>query len=117
MPQCVFRYHKGKLSVDEVARIGLSVRPLIAEAASTQVRFTMEDVEWIPEPYNDGASGVPEVAIEVRTLGFRDRKNKLDKAGALALREKITAVPGFPYVSPETLLLWIQWQDFDGAHV
>ena len=118
MPQCIIRYHEEYLSAEKVRRIGELVRPLVAVAASTdQVPLTAEDVEWIPEPYRPGASGVPDVAIELRTIGFRYRKNKLDREGALALREQIIAVPGFPYVNPTALLLWIQFYDPDGVHV
>ena len=117
MPQCIFRYHKDTLSAEEVSRIGHHIRPLVAAAASTErVPFTEKDIEWIPEPYNPGASGV-EVAIELRTIGFPERKKKLGRGGALALREKIIAVPGFPHVDPSTPILWIQWQDPDGLHI
>lgn len=123
MPQVIFKYDPAEVTAERLLQIGEVVRPLVADAASTdQAKFTKEDIEWDPQPYHPGAIGVPRVAIELRTIGFPERKLKLNKERVLKLKTDIfdlAAEGGYTLcgLQFEQALIWVQFIDPDGVHV
>ena len=132
MPQCIVRYWQRVGGLDfylddrmrftpyQIKELGVLIRPLIASACSAEegVQFTENDVEWLPTPHSNYAVGVPSFSIELRTIGFSERKAKLNREGTLDLKAKIA------HHLPQELergltgpWLWVQWIDPDGHHV
>jgi hypothetical protein len=119
MPQVIARYdHKVFETISQVRNLGFAIRRLVAEAASTErVPFTTKDIEWLPR-VNGNGSIAPDFAIEIRTIGFPDRKEKMNEAAMRKLKEEILALPEFPESCRDLpSLIWVQFTDPDGVHV
>ena len=109
MPLVVFRYRPEiRLSDEEIQLLGRAIRPLVAEAASTdEVHLTEDDVDWVPQRYEPGA--IASVSIEIRTIGYPARIAKLDPPTINRLRDQIVSLPRFPEVDSKKPLLWLQF--------
>lgn len=118
MPQVIFRFHKHQVLGKKVEGLGIKIRELVALATTTEQHpVTENDVEWIPQPYEYGAI-VPTASIEIRTIGYPDRKKRLSGQNVTDLKMSILCLkPSFPDVRPEDPLIWVQFIDPDGVHV
>ena len=120
MPQVIVRYDSKLIPQDELYGrnpIGSACRRLIAEAASTdEVPFTIHDIEWITQPHGPG-SIAPQIAIEIRTIGYPERKAKLNKERLEELKKDMLAAGLEKYTASEAPLIWVQFIDAEGAHV
>lgn len=99
--------------------IGPTICKLVAEAASTdKVALTEKDVDFIPQKLEPG-SICPNIAIELRTIGFPERKKMMDETRMRKLVGHISNIPGWPSkaVSGHDPILWVQFIDPDGVHV
>jgi hypothetical protein len=118
VPQIIFR-HPG-LDVWTLAAIGHDLRKLVAEAASTPaLTFDPEkDIDFLPVRLEEG-SMCPQLAIEIRTIGFPERKAKMDRGCILALKEAVLQISQFPadLLKENEGLIWVQFVDPDGVHV
>ena len=118
MPQIIVRYSPALLTTIELSNLALPVRVLVAEVASTpKVPFTKSDIEWIPQSYENGTLA-PVLALEIRTIGFPERKAKMNREAMQELKKKIMELEDFPE-SCRSLnsLIWVQFMDPDGVHV
>lgn len=91
--------------------------PIVAEAASTDaVTLGAQDFEWIHQPVGAGFIA-PVVSIELRTIGFPERKTKLNEEEVLRLKQQFLLKGLGDFVSGQELLIWVQFLDPDGVHV
>ncbi len=125
MPQIIVRYNGraigGQNPSYTIKQLSEDIIPLIAEAASTEwVPFTSKDIEWIPTPLDEYAIA-PDLSLEIRTIGYPERKIKMNREAMLSLKKKIMATKGFHImfstVQPTDPLIWVQFMDPDGVHV
>ena len=118
MPQVIVRYRPSAVSSSAIHGIRDDVRMLVAEAASTEgVKLDLSDVDWVPQAYEPAAMA-PNLAIEIRTIGFPERKAKMNRSTILDLKKRIMELPDFPSSCRRLeLLIWVQFTDPDGVHV
>ena len=95
-----------------------TIRRLVAEAASTDgMQLTINEIDFHHEEISVW-SVAPDVSIEIETIGFPKRKEKLGQIPvAQKLKEDILAIPGFPTIDPQAPLIWIKFWDPAGPHV
>lgn len=118
MPQIIFR-HPG-LDIWTLITIANDLRPLVAEAASTPgvILDPQKDIDFLPIRLEDGFM-CAQLAIEIRTIGFPERKAKMGRESIAVLKETILALPNFPadLLKEGEGLIWVQFMDPDGVHV
>jgi hypothetical protein len=118
MPQIIVRHDPMFITVEALEAAAKYIRPLVAEAASTErVTFTENDIEWLPQPHHPGTIGAQDIALEIRTIGFPERKEKLNKAGVMELKKKIIEAGFWKHASMDAPLIWMQFIDEAGVHV
>lgn len=95
-----------------------SIRQLVAQAASTDdVQLTKNDIDFYYQEVSV-LCVAPDVSIEIETIGFPSRKEKIGRAAVVQkLKEDILNLPGFPNIDPNTPLIWIKFWDPAGPHV
>lgn len=94
-----------------------SIRRLVAEAASTDVPLTIDDIDFYPQEVSAWAKA-PDVSIEIEVIGYPNRKEKLGQREVVQkLKKDILAIEGFPAIDPQAPLLWIKFWDVAGPHV
>ena len=97
------------------------VREWVAELASTDdVKLSIDDVDFIPEPYPPGTATASPVAFEIEAIGFPTRKKKITSEARFTLKGKIidglSRIPGCPPIKVELPLIWLKYIDPDGDH-
>lgn len=95
-----------------------TIRRLVAEAASTDdVQLTVNEIDFYYQEVSVWSTA-PDVVIEIETIGYLKRKEKLGQIPvAQKLKEDILAIPGFPSIDALTPFLWIKFWDPAGPHV
>lgn len=117
MPQLIVRYSPDHITPKRLREIGLKILPLVAAATSTDsVTLTDKDIEWILMP-NGSGSIAPPVSIELRTIGFPERKKKLDQEEVITLKYAMLDAGLRKFVRKGDPLIWVQFLDPDGVHV
>jgi len=115
MPQVICRHHR---NVVLIFTFGENIRQLVAQATTTEEHpVTVGDVDWILQ--QDGMGSICSgFALEIRLIGFQDRKKKLGEADVLKLKEQIGLLPNFPTdVNRTDPFIWIQFSDPDDVYV
>lgn len=125
MPQVIVRFNPraigGRTPAFTIHRFGQMVIPLIMEASSTeQIRLVPKDIDWIPTPLAEYAIA-SDLSLEIRTIGYPERRIKMNREAMLLLKKKIMATEGFHTMFPTVVetdpLIWVQFTDTDGVHV
>lgn len=118
MPQIIVRYSPQVITDKTLNNLSRPVRNLVAEVASTEsIPFTEVDVEWMPKA-NHWTASAPILALEIRTIGFPERKAKMNREAMLKLKQEIIDLPDFPVrCKSQESLIWVQFTDPDGVHV
>lgn len=109
------------VTVERLKSAKIALAELVAGAASTSsVPLTAADVDVIMSPYEpDFCTFVQDVAIELETFGYPERKAKLTESAMLHwkhLMAGVLIVSGFK-INREKPLLWLKYVDPDGHHV
>ncbi len=115
MPKITVRYNadrfrtKGLRAIYEI--LGLQV------AKTADPSFTLREIDYYVYP-NGPYSHAPLLAIEIQTIGKRDRKKRMNDAVAewKRLVEEIPEVQ-LLRLPAGSALIWIQYVDKDGPHV
>jgi hypothetical protein len=118
MPKVTLSYAEGLINSAALTRIGGMIRLIVADAASTaDATLSFNDVDFLPRK-NEPFDLVPYIGIEIETIGFPARKEKLGQLEiALKLRKDILAIPGFPEIPADMRLIWFKFWDPAGLHV
>ncbi|MBI5126703.1 MAG: hypothetical protein HZA80_02995 [Candidatus Taylorbacteria bacterium] len=121
MPKIVFNIpHNTTLVPADLLGAGKQIIHLVAKACSTDERqLTQFDVDWIVNPLPHGS--IAGMGIELYTIGFPDRRKKLEnldvlrklKADIIGVLREI--VSGLPPIKDDDGFLWVQFTD--GPHV
>ena len=116
MPQVIFRYTpEFRVSAEILSGFAQGVRKLVASAASTdKIQLAVDDIDWLPQANERGAIA-PDYAIEIVTIGYPDRKAKMNRETMLKLKTDIVELAGF--IPKDTPLIWVHFLDPDGVHV
>lgn len=118
MPKVTMYYRSTHLNESDLLIIGTEVRKLVAAAASTnKVTLTPSDVDWIPQFCGDATFTNP-VSIEIETIGYPERKQKLsNKELLMKLKSDILRILEFPPTGVGEPLIWVKYVDPDGLHI
>lgn len=125
MPQVILRYTASYKQLrtlpHQLIAIGRQFLPHIAQLASTdEVPLTVDDIEWYPQRIELG-SIAPKYSLEIRTIGYDDRKERFGRDDVKALKVILLAILGTFCDSEEDKLtelpIWVHFIDPDGVHV
>lgn len=149
MPEATFRHKVGEIMTpsDDGGRdlgwtgrtlepFGRLVRPLLAEAFSTsELKFTDDDIDWVPDPWPPGTIVSAPCSLIIRTFGYEERVLTITVERALKLKSDIIDIAEkaefvrhendrkFFRIPRDKPLLWVQYTFIDpqkrvlGIHV
>ncbi len=111
------------LTKTEIIAIGLSIRPLVADAASTKdsIFDPKTSIDFIPQTYPESSLIDGLLSFEIETAGKPERIEKLSTVVVAKLRDDIVdilrqiSVFGKDY-NPRQLV-WIKFIDPRGPHI
>ncbi len=117
MPQVIFRYNES-ISRFILPDLGNRIRKLMAKTLSTKEHpLTPKDIDWLPYK-NTEESMAPYVGIEIRMIGYPDRRKKLTLRILENLKmkslETLNSLNGNKFKASDPLI-WVQFTD--GPHV
>lgn len=121
MPRVVFWYKRGTLSDIEIGDLANPIRDLVAKAVD--FGFTRDDVDFIPMELHPSTASVQMIMIDIETIGFDERKARLNEKAVLELKREIVMLRQFPdhfrphFMKGENQLVWTRFQDPAGVHV
>jgi len=119
MPQLIVRYNPKLINEEMLRRIDSELSPLVASVSSVDggPKFTVNDIEFCPYAHQVCHRG-PDFSIEIRTFGFTDRIEALNKQ-AHTFRMVVLGVLNVEYCLqiPSEGLIWIQPISQLGVHV
>lgn len=116
MPKITVRYNDRRLRCRALDKIYHELAELVAKAAD--ISFTKLDIDFYPYPNSPVHSRAPLLAIEIETMGFPDRIDRMNaelpkwKAIVRAIPE--VAALRIPEKKP---LIWLKPIDPSGRHV
>ncbi len=117
MPQLIVKYRPEKIETNLLSEIGLRIRKIVAEAVGTDKHPLFEDdIDWLQEVVGAG-SHCPDIMIDIKTIGFPWRKEKLSGQCLRELKQKMLDAGLRPFILGDTPFIWPQFVDPDGEHI
>jgi hypothetical protein len=126
MPKLILNFMQGVISDIEIATLGIALRPIVAKYADDS--FTADDVDFEPREMHPSALMSLPISFELETIGFDHRKDRLNEAAMIRLKEDTLFLRAFPIRLADMFLTngktdrkkplyWVKFQDPAGVHI
>lgn len=121
MPELVIKFKKNTSTLSERRAFARNVRPVVAQFINPKWSDDFVDVIFLEIDEDSIIGG--SFAMDLRTIGYEDRKKILDIQGAKRLKSQIARLDSMPEAwkawarDPQSLWMWVIFEDPAGPHV